>query len=295
MTDEHPGEPTGRADDWTEASGTTELAYSWTEAEKDLMEGIDTTVPHSARIWNYWLGGKDNYPVDREAGDQFCKVYPGIVAEARANRQFLARAIGYLVRQAGIRQFLDVGTGLPTVENTHEVSQRIEPACRVVYVDNDPLVLAHARALLTSTREGATDYVDADLHDPDKILDEAARTLDFAAPVALILSGIMGHIADNEGPHAIVRRFLDRLPSGSYLMLQDGTMESRENAEALEDYNQSGAVPYHLRTPQQVAAYFDGLDLLEPGVVPIQTWRPDVTLTEPIVNVNTFGGVGWKS
>ena len=129
--------------------------YSWTEAEKDLMEGIDTTVPHSARIWNYWLGGKDNYPVDREAGDQFVKAFPGIVAEARANRQFLARAIHYLVTEADIHQFLDAGTGLPTVDNTHEVSQRLDPACRIVYVDNDPLVLAHARALLTSTPEGS--------------------------------------------------------------------------------------------------------------------------------------------
>ena len=129
--------------------------YSWTEAEKDLMEGIDTTVPHSARIWNHWLGAKDNYPVDREAGEAFVKVYPGIVDDAQAYRQFLTRAIRYLVTEANIDQFLDVGTGLPTVDNTHEVSQRLNPACRIVYVDNDPLVLAHARALLTSTPEGS--------------------------------------------------------------------------------------------------------------------------------------------
>ncbi len=268
--------------------------YSWTEAEKDLMEGIDTTVPHSARIWNYWLGGKDNYPVDREAGEQFVKVYPGIVAEARANRQFLTRAIHYLVNEADIDQFLDVGTGLPTVDNTHEVSQRLNPASRIVYVDNDPLVLAHARALLTSTPEGATDYVDADLREPDKILDAAAGTLDFSAPIALILSGIMGHIANGEGPHAIVRRLVDRLPSGSYLMLQDGTVVSQENADALEDYNESGAVPYHLRTPEQIASFFEGLELVEPGVVPIQIWRPDVTPTDPKNHVNTFGGIGLK-
>ena len=185
-------------------------AYSWTEAEKDLMEGIDTTVPHSARIWNYWLGGKDNYPVDRAAGDQFLKAYPGMAAEARANRQFLARGVGYLVTEAGVRQFLDIGTGLPTADNTHEIAQRLNPACRIVYVDNDPLVLAHARALLTSTPEGVTDYVDADLHDPDKILNAAAKILDFSAPIALILSGIMGHIADGEGPHAIVSQLMDR-------------------------------------------------------------------------------------
>lgn len=268
--------------------------YSWSEAEKDLMEGIDTTVPHSARIWNYWLGGKDNYPIDREAGEQFVKVYPGIVAEARANRQFLTRAIHYLVNEADIDQFLDVGTGLPTVDNTHEVSQRLNPSSRVVYVDNDPLVLAHARALLTSTPQGATDYVDADLREPDRILDAAAETLDFSTPIALILSGIMGHVADNERPHAIVGRLVHHLPSGSYLMLQDGTVVSQENADALEDYNESGAVPYHLRTPEQIAEFFDGLELVEPGVVPIQVWRPDVTPADPKDHVNTFGGIGFK-
>lgn len=269
-------------------------AYSWTEAEKDLMEGIDTTVPHSARIWNYWLGGKDNYPVDRAAGDQFLKAYPGIAAEARANRQFLARASRALVIEAGVRQFLDIGTGLPTADNTHEITQRLDPSCRVVYVDNDPLVLAHARALLTSTPEGVTDYVDADLRDPGTIVDAAATILDFSKPIALILSGIMGHIADEEGPHAIVARLVDRLPSGSYLMLQDGTTVSQANADALEDYNSSGAIPYHLRTPEQVIRYFDGLEIMEPGVVPIQAWRPDVTPDEPITEVNTYGGIGRK-
>jgi O-methyltransferase involved in polyketide biosynthesis len=267
--------------------------YSWTEAEKDLMEGIDTTVPHSARIWNYWLGGKDNYPVDRAAGDAFLKAYPGMAAEARANRQFLARAITYLVTQAGVRQFLDVGTGLPTADNTHEIAQRLDPACRVVYVDNDPLVLAHARALLTSTPEGVTDYVDADLRDPDTILDAAAKVLDFSAPIALILSGVMGHIADDEDPHAIVSRLMDRLPSGSYLMLQDGTTVSQENADALEDYNESGAIPYILRAPEFVVRYFDGLDVVEPGVIPIQQWWPDAG-TEPSEGLNTYGGIGRK-
>ena len=271
-------------------------AYSWTEAEKDLMEGIDTTVPHSARIWNYWLGGKDNYPVDREAGDQFLKAYPGMAAEARANRQFLARAIKYLVTEAGVGQFLDIGTGLPTADNTHEIAQRLDPGCRIVYVDNDPLVLAHARALLTSTPGGVTNYVDADLHDPDKILDAAAKILDFSAPIALILSGIMGHIADDEGPHAIVSRLMDRLPAGSYLMLQDGTTVSQANADALEDYNESGAIPYNLRTPAEIVRYFDGLDVVQPGVVSIQTWRPDpgAEPADPLVEVNTFGGIGRK-
>ena len=270
-------------------------AHSWNEAEKDLVEGIDTTVPHSARIWNYWLGGKDNYPVDRAAGDAFLKAYPGMAAEARANRQFLSRAIRYLVIEAGVRQFLDVGTGLPTADNTHEIAQRLNPACRIVYVDDDPLVLAHARALLTSTPEGVTDYVDADLREPDQILDAAARTLDFSVPVALILSGIMGHIADGEGPHAIVGQLMARLPSGSYLMLQDGTTVSQANAEAHQDYDSSGAIPYHLRTPAEIARYFDGLDVVEPGVIPIQQWHPEpAEPAEPFNDVNTFGGIGRK-
>src|SRR5947209_16685710 len=149
--------------------------------------GIDTAVPHSARIWNYWLGGKDNYAVDREAGDQFSAIYPGIVDIARADRAFLGRVVRYLAGEAGVRQFLDVGTGLPTADNTHQVAQRVAPESRIVYVDNDPLVLAHARALLTSSPEGATAYVDADLRDSDRIMSEAAGTLDFTQPIALML------------------------------------------------------------------------------------------------------------
>jgi hypothetical protein len=176
---------------------------------------INTAVPQSARIWNYWLGGKDNYPVDRAAGDQYREAFPEIVDVARASRQFLTRAVRYLAGEAGIRQFLDVGTGLPTADNTHEVAQRVAPQSRVVYVDNDPLVLAHARALLTSTPQGATSYIDADLHEPDKILQGAAETLDFTRPVALMLMGILGHVTDYDEARSIVRRLLDALPSGS--------------------------------------------------------------------------------
>jgi O-methyltransferase involved in polyketide biosynthesis len=251
-------------------------SFQWADAEKAPMEGIDTTVPHSARIWNYWLGGTDNYEVDRAAGDQFRKISPGIVDEARAVRHFLARAVRYLAGEANVRQFLDVGAGLPTVDNTHEVAQRVNPACRVVYVDNDPLVLAHARALLTSTPEGATDYIDADLREPEKILAAIAKALDFTQPVALILSGILGHVADDDEASSIVRRLMDGLPPGSYLMLQDGTTLSEANEEALEDYNQSGAVPYKLRDPERIAGFFDGLELVEPGVAPVPQWRPDV-------------------
>ena len=175
------------------------------EATDTAQSGIDTTVPHSARIWNYWLGGKDNFAVDRAAGDAWAATFPGVRDIARASRSFLIRSITYLAADAGIRQFLDVGTGLPTADNTHQVAQRVAPEARIVYVDNDPLVLAHARALLTSTPEGATAYIHADLRDPDKILAEAADTLDFTKPIALILSGVLGHVVDIGQARSIVR------------------------------------------------------------------------------------------
>src|SRR5215208_848013 len=165
---------------------------------------IDAGVPNSARIWNYWLGGKDNYPVDREAGDDYRAIYPEIVDVACASRRFLTRAVRYLAGEAHVQQFLDIGTGLPTADNTHEVAQRAAPEARVVYVDNDPVVLAHARALLTST-QGATAFVDADLHDPDTILDAAVRTLDFTRPIGLMLLGVLGHIDDDDEARAIVK------------------------------------------------------------------------------------------
>ncbi len=163
---------------------------------RERRPSIDVTKAHTARIWNYWLGGKDNYPADREVGEHIRAVLPEIVDAARAQRAFLVRIVRYLVGDAGIRQFLDIGTGLPTANNTHEVAQATAPECRIVYVDNDPLIMAHARALLTSTPEGATDYVDADLHNPDTILREAAQTLDFTRPIALMLLGIIEHILD---------------------------------------------------------------------------------------------------
>jgi S-adenosyl methyltransferase len=236
---------------------------------------IDATVPNSARIWNYWLGGKDNYPVDREAGDDYRAIYPEIVEVARASRRFLTRAVRYLAGEAGVRQFLDVGTGLPTEDNTHEVAQRVAADVRVVYVDNDPVVLSHARALLTST-QGVTAYIDADLHDPDRILAAAARTLDFEEPVALMLLGILGHVEDDDEARSIVKRLVGALPSGSYLTICEGTNDLYEaGVEAQRVYNQSGAVPYRLRSARQVAAFFDGLELVEPGVVSAPRWRPD--------------------
>ncbi len=255
---------------------------------------IDTTVPHSARIWNYWLGGKDNYPVDREAGDQYRETFPHIVDLARVHRHFLARAIRYLAGEAGIRQFLDVGTGLPTVDNTHEVAQRVAPECRIVYVDNDPLVLAHARALLTSTPEGACDYIDADLHDPDAILAVAAKTLDFSKPVGLMLLGVLAHISDFAKARSIVGRLLADLPSGSYLTATHATNTNEAFNEAQRRYNESGAAPYKLRGPDQIPRFFDGLTLVEPGVVAAQHWRPDPSPFGIPAEVYAFCGVGRK-
>jgi hypothetical protein len=261
---------------------------------------IDTTVPVSARIWNYWLGGKDYYPVDKEAGDQFAQIYPGIFDGARESRYFIARAVRYLAGEAGIRQFLDIGTGLPTEDNTHEIAQRVTPDSRIVYVDNDPLVLAHARALLTSSAEGGTDYIDADIHDPDALLRIARGKLDFSRPVAIMLMGVLAHIGnpaedDDRVVRSIVDAFKAALPSGGYLAIYDSSDVDPDLNDALHKYNESGAAPYRVRRPDQIARYFDGLELVEPGVVPIQQWRPDPTPFDPSKGLsNNLAGVGRK-
>jgi ABC-type sugar transport system substrate-binding protein len=258
--------------------------------------GIDTTVPHSARIWNYWLGGKDNYAVDRAAGDAWAATFPGVRDIARASRDFLIRSIRYLAAEAGIRQFLDIGTGLPTADNTHQVAQRLAPEARIVYVDNDPLVLAHARALLTSTPEGVTAYVHADLRDTDTIMAEAAGTLDFGQPIALILSGVLGHVTDTGRARSIVRELMAALPSGSYLSLNDGTAHIGGEAmeQATQDYADTGAIPYVQRTPEEIASFFDGLDLVEPGVVSCPRWRPEAWAGGLPAELDAFGGVARK-
>jgi hypothetical protein len=255
---------------------------------------LDTTVPHSARVWNYWLGGQDNYPADRQVGDQVMAMFPDIIRLARADRAFLGRAVRYLVAGAGIRQFLDVGTGLPTAGNTHEVAQAIAPESRVVYVDHDPLVLVHARALLTSTPEGATDYVHADLRDTGTIVDRAAGTLDFTRPVALMLLGIMGQIPDSDQPESVIARLMSPLAPGSYLVLSDGTTTSATFTEAVRHYNLNSASTYHPRSPEQLAGFFAGLDLVEPGMVELSRWRPDGTSGPGTAEVPGLCGVGRK-
>ncbi|MFI7275258.1 SAM-dependent methyltransferase [Streptomyces sp. NPDC049879] len=261
-----------------------------TSDAQSVPAGIDTSVPHSARIWNYWLGGKDNYQVDREAGDAYRRTVPDIDAMARASRYFLTRSIRFLAGEAGIRQFLDVGTGLPTVDNTHEVAQRVAPSSKIVYVDNDPLILLHAQALLTSAPEGVTQYIDADLHAPETVLAEAAKTLDLGRPTALILSDVLGHVADFAVARNIVRRLVAGLCPGSYLMLSHGAATDPELIAAQDTYNDTGAVPYILRTGEQITAFFDGLELLEPGVVPMPEWRPDVQVGDYPASVG-MGGV----
>ncbi|MBB2914700.1 hypothetical protein FHS43_006012 [Streptosporangium becharense] len=257
---------------------------------------LDSSVAHSARIWNYWLGGKDNYAVDRTVGDQFREIFPDIVDVARSSRAFLSRAVRYMAGEAGIRQFLDIGTGLPTVDNTHQVAQRVAPDARIVYVDNDPMVLAHARALLTGTAEGATEYIDSDLRDPEKIIEAARGTLDFDRPVGLMLMNILGHIADIEEGRSIVRRLLAALPSGSYLAVADGTNVIRAEAfeKAIAIWNQAGSVSYTLRHPEQIASYFEGLELVEPGVVSCPLWRPDASQIGNSREVDEFCAVGRK-
>ena len=280
-------DPVTDVPDWSSAAGQ-DPDLGWPPRE------FDTGIPHSARMYDYWLGGKDNFAVDRAAGDAWLATFPGMRDVARASRSFLTRSIAYLAGDAGIRQFLDVGTGLPTADNTHQVAQRIAPETRIVYVDNDPLVLAHARALLTSTPQGATAYIYADLRDPEKILAEAADTLDFSKPIALILSGVLGHVVDIGQARSIVRDLLAGLPSGSYLSLNDGTsVIGREQLDqATQDYNDSGAVPYVQRTPEEIASFFEGLELVEPGVVPVPHWRPDPDAEQ--VEIYSYCGVGRK-
>jgi hypothetical protein len=258
---------------------------------------IDTSVSHSARIWDYWLGGKDNYPVDREVGDRISQMLPDIVKHARADRMFLGRAVRFLAGEAGIRQFLDIGTGLPTVDNTHEVAQRVAPECRIVYVDNDPLVLVHAQALLTSSPQGATDYLHADLRDPVDVLAGAARTLDLTRPVAITVLGVLWHITDDAEARAILRRLMTALPSGSYLAVAHPTLEvtGAKMAAAIEYWNAHGTPAGTHRTPAQIASLLDSLELVEPGVVSSTRWRPEATpFGEPLA-IDQFCAVGRKA
>ncbi|NEA84814.1 SAM-dependent methyltransferase [Streptomyces sp. SID7958] len=257
---------------------------------------IDTSRPHSARFWNYFVGGKDHYKVDREIGEQIKDIFPGLVDVAHSSRLFLGRAVRFLVAEQGVRQFLDIGTGLPTANNTHEVAQRAAPDARIVYVDNDPIVLAHANALLTSTPEGQTAYLDADLYDPESVLRAAAQTLDLSQPVGLVILNTLGHVSDYEQARDLVRRLMAGLPSGSHLVISDSTATSEGMIAASNAYNASGAVPYHVRSVEEITGLFDGLDLVEPGIVRVPEWRPDADAGEEEDKaVDAFCGVARKA
>jgi hypothetical protein len=262
-------------------------------APGDRPAGIDSAVPHIARVYDYWLGGKDNYAADREGAEQVIAAYPTIRASVRAQRAFLGRAVHYLAADAGIRQFLDIGTGLPSANNTHEVAQRAAPASRIVYVDKHPIVLAHARALLTSHPAGATAYIDADLRDTGPILRAAADTLDFSEPVAVMLVGVLHCIPDSDDPRGIVTRLLSAVPAGSYLVVAHpaSDIHAARVGQAAERLNRLMTEPVTLRTHAEVCRFFEGLDLVEPGVVQLHRWRAGAAPRQELAN---YGGVGRK-
>ena len=259
----------------------------------DEHPAFDTSKAHQARIYDYWLGGKDNFAADREAGDAVAAAYPGIVYNARANRAFLGRAVRYLAAEAGIRQFLDIGTGIPSSGNTHQVAQEVAPDCRVAYVDYDPVVLAHARALLTSGSRGVTDYIDADLRDTGTILEKAARILDFSRPVAVMLLALLHAIGDEEDPWGIVAQVMGATPAGSYLALSHvaADIDPEEVEQARGRINAMSYQQYTWRTHSQVSRFFDGLELVEPGIVQVHQWRPGI---EPPQTTAIWAGVGRK-
>jgi hypothetical protein len=257
---------------------------------------FDTSRAHMARVYDFWLGGKDNFAADRVVAERVAAAYPDIRIAVRAQRAFLARSVHFLVTEAGIRQFLDIGTGLPSANNTHQVAQAAAPESRVVYVDNDPIVLNHARVLLTSSPEGATSYIDADLRDTGPILERAAAVLDFGRPVAVMLLGILQGIPDQEEPGAIIARLMDAVPSGSYLALTQiaGDVAADEVAEGVQRYNEQAAAPVSARTHAEAGRFFAGLDLVEPGVVQVHRWRAGAGDVGDGRNLAIYAGVGRK-
>jgi hypothetical protein len=244
-----------------------------------LASRIDTSVPHPARRYNYWLGGKDNFAADRESGDAVAAAFPSIRLAAIENRRFLRRVVTFLARDLGIRQFLDIGTGIPSADNTHEVAQSIAPESRIVYVDNDPIVLVHARALLTSSSAGMTAYIDADLREPDGILNDPdlLRTLDLSQPVALMLVSILQFVTDEHDPVGIVARLVGALPSGSYLAITHPTYDfmAPETVEKLNRANTPSSGPFRPRTRDEVGRFLDGLEVVPPGIEPVSQWRAE--------------------
>jgi hypothetical protein len=274
---------------------TEDWLKGWAE-DSEPPAAIDTTVAHQARIYDYWLGGKDNFAVDREAAEQAIAAYPAILRGVRAQRAFLARAVRYLAEKEGIRQFLDIGTGIPTANNTHEVAQAAAPGARVVYVDNDPMVLAYARALLTSVPADMTTYLDADAREPDKILAGAAGLLDFTRPVAVLLIGILQLIPDADDPQAIVARLVEAVPPGSWLAIYHpaSDIDQRRVSEAVRRVNARTAGTTTLRSRAEIARYFDRLQLLEPGLVQVHRWQPGSAAPDDGEQIAAYAGLARK-
>jgi hypothetical protein len=276
------------------------MASEWLGAplprDQEEQVDFDTSVAHIARVYDYWLGGKDNFEADRTAGEEALAAYPDLVSSVRANRAFLARGVRFLAAEAGVRQFLDIGTGIPSANNTHEVAQSVAPESRVVYVDNDPIVLAHARALLVGGPEGTTDYLDADLRETEKILGYARGLLDFSQPVAVMLVAVLHLIGPEDHPHSIVSQFMDAVPPGSYLLLSHvaSDIEPEKMAEMGKRLNRLLAQKGFYRSQDEVTQFFTGLELLEPGVVPVQHWRQDSEI-EGARRAAMWGGVARKN
>ena len=274
------------------------MTGQWLEGPPDAAGPAvpDTGVAHIARVQDYWLGGSDHFPADREAGEEGLAAFPGIAASVRATRAFLARVVRYLAGEAGIRQFLDLGTGIPTADNTHEVAQAVAPECRIVYVDNDPIVLAHARQLLTSTPQGATAYLDADLRDVAGILGQARRLLDFSQPVAVMLIAVLQFIPDSGDPYGIVAELKAALPPGSHMAVAHpaSDLKSAAMAELARRLNRLMSQQVTLRSRAEVGRFLSGLELAAPGVVRLPGWRPD-SPEDAAAESTMWGGAGRKS
>jgi hypothetical protein len=273
-----------------------ELPVTSDDDSPEFPLGFDISVAHPARVYDYWLGGKDHFEPDRIAAQEVIAVRPTIIRDIRANREFLGRVVRFLAGEAGIRQFLDIGTGIPSANNTHEVAQSVAPDSRIVYVDNDPIVLAHARALLTSTPEGACAYLDADLKDTGKILPEAARTLDFSRPVAVLFIGVLHLVSDAEEPLRIMGEMLDATVAGSYLALTQPAKDvnADEVAEGARRYNVHVKTPQTRRTHAETLRFFDGMEVVPPGLVQCHRWRPAPGAIGLEENVSAYGGLARK-
>jgi hypothetical protein len=271
-------------------------AFSWWQAEPDLVGLLDLSVPHSARVWNYWLGGKDHRLVDRRTGGECLAIFPGMTNTTRALRYFTARAVRHLAAEQGIRQFLDIGCGLPFTDPVHQVAQDAAPGCRVLYADNDPLVLTHAQVLLTGPR-GTTGHLNADLRDTATLINRAAAMLDFTQPVAILLVSVLGHLgqpeeSEREGARLAAAMLREALPPGGFLVVADLATHP-ELVKAMSHYVSTGADPYNLRSPQEIAGFLYGLEVTTPGVVPVTRWRPEPDPSSAL-DVPAWGGVGRK-